>query len=716
MFQLNDDNSIYVTRGDAVYFSVTAEDNGEAHVFNAGDVLRIKVFEKKNCERVVLEKDFPVFENCTSVEIYLGKSDTKIGGVISKPTDYWYEVEFDPYGDPKTIIGYGEDGPALFKLFPEGADIEDAAESESDVPFVDTKFDLTSSRPLANRVIAAKIVQMERDFANYVTPQMYGAVGDGIADDTAAFQKLDGKVCYIPEGTYRISSVEYGEKTVLMGAGIENTVIKQISGVTDSMIVFKDAHSSALTDISLVGDAETEADDIYTGLLKIYTTYYELGKSSNYCNYEHILIRNASGSGLVLLGYKQTDASVGETSYNWVLQFNDIRIENCKKWCMVDESCDNRFSNFYLNEGDLGCLFLNNTSSNMYVNFKIDQPYGSGGSGTINSYEDGALMVCNNISIVRFLNFDLQSSYYDGAKFKMCSSVYFDGSMNNIGYATDNGERVASCLKLSETNNSEFHVTFVKTSGWTPKYNVYAESTCFNNVVMVSENEHVDCFNASSTTAIVYAKELYNLFNTRYDVSQKLENLVSNPAPSGSTGWTMANVTLDTTSKLVGTHSFKIVGSTSATNTLRSVVSGIKAGHKYMAVATVKIAAAATEGASRKAPYILVVQNNADLNAYTDVDYLANNEVGTQVIAAYVTAKDDSDITLTILNYQNNCTAYVGNVYFIDVTSTFFDDSNTQRKNLLSIFKENARTQIASIVERLDYKNVIGAIRCILNK
>ena len=178
----------------------------------------------------------------------------------------------------------------------------------------------------------------------------------------------------------------------------------------------------------------------------------------------------------------------------------------------------------------------------------------------------------------------------------------------------------------------------------------------------------------------------------------------------------MANVTLDTTSKLVGTHSFKIVGSTSATNTLRSVVSGIKAGHKYMAVATVKIAAAATEGASRKAPYILVVQNNADLNAYTDVDYLANNEVGTQVIAAYVTAKDDSDITLTILNYQNNCTAYVGNVYFIDVTSTFFDDSNTQRRNLLSIFKENARTQITSIVERLDYKNVIGAIRCILNK
>lgn len=713
---MNDDMSIYVTRGDAVYFSVTAEDNGDAYTFVPGDVLRIKVFEKKNCERVVLEKDFPVFENCTSVEIYLGKSDTKIGGVISKPTDYWYEVEFDPYGDPKTIIGYGEDGPALFKLFPEGADIEDVAESESDIPFVDTEFDLTSSRPLANRVIAAKIAQMERDYANYVTPQMFGAVGDGVADDTEAFQRLDGKVCYIPEGTYRIGSVEYGEKTVLMGAGIENTVLKQIQGVTDSMIVFKDAHSSALTDISLEGDTDAEADDIYTGLLKIYATYYEVGKSSNYCNYEHILIRNAPGSGLVLLGYKPSDPSVGKTSYNWVLQFNDIRIESCKKWCMVDESCDNRFSNFYLNEGELGCLLLNNASSNMYVNFKIDQPYGSGGSGTLDSYDDGALMACKNVSLARFLNFDLQSSYYDGAKFKLCSAVYFDGSMNNIGFATKNGERVASCLKLSETNNCEFHVTLVKTNAWTPKYNVYAESTCFNNVVMVSENEHVGCFNASGTTAIVYTKELYNLFNTGYDIPQNMENLIGNPLPTSTSGWTMSNVTLDTTSKLVGTHSFKMVGSTSVTNSLRSVASGIKAGHKYMAVATVRIDTAATAGASRRAPYILVVQNGTDLNAYTDVDYLANNEVGTQVISAFVTATDDSDITLTVLNYQNNCTAYIGNVYLIDVTSTFFDDSNTQRKHLLSIFKENARAQIAYVVERLDYKNVIGAIRCILNK
>lgn len=47
---------------------------------------------------------------------------------------------------------------------------------------------------------------------NYVTPQMYGAAGDGVTDDTTAFQNALNacynaqNVLYIPEGRYRINS------------------------------------------------------------------------------------------------------------------------------------------------------------------------------------------------------------------------------------------------------------------------------------------------------------------------------------------------------------------------------------------------------------------------------------------------------------------------------------------------------------------------------
>lgn len=166
MYQINDDKSIYVTRGDIVLFNVTAEDNGEAYTFKAGDLVRIKVYGKKNAENVVLQKDFPVTRDTDSVEIFLEEKDTKIGKVINKPTDYWYEVELNPLSNPQTIIGYGEDGPALFRLFPEGRDLEvdDPVITPEDIPIVDDKLDLSSKRPVENQVVTREIIHLQAAF------------------------------------------------------------------------------------------------------------------------------------------------------------------------------------------------------------------------------------------------------------------------------------------------------------------------------------------------------------------------------------------------------------------------------------------------------------------------------------------------------------------------------------------------------------------------
>lgn len=192
MFRIDEDNSIYATRGDIVFFTVTAEDDGVPYHFEPGDVLRIKIYDKKGCENVLVEKDFPVLENAESVAIFLTEEDTKLGEVINKHKDYWYEVELNPHDDPRTIIGYHEDGPVLFRLFPEGADIPEYIPDEDDIPseYMDDELDLTSPNPVQNRVIAAAIEKIRRDSKkDYVTPEMFGAVGDGVADDTEAVQK-----------------------------------------------------------------------------------------------------------------------------------------------------------------------------------------------------------------------------------------------------------------------------------------------------------------------------------------------------------------------------------------------------------------------------------------------------------------------------------------------------------------------------------------------
>ncbi len=123
MFKINEDNSIHVTRGDILFFTVTATVDGNPHQFKAGDVLRITVFGKKDAEKILMQKDFPILADKNEVEVYLGKDDTKIGEPVSKPTDFWYEIELNPETEPQTIVGYDEDGPKIFRIYPEGCEV-----------------------------------------------------------------------------------------------------------------------------------------------------------------------------------------------------------------------------------------------------------------------------------------------------------------------------------------------------------------------------------------------------------------------------------------------------------------------------------------------------------------------------------------------------------------------------------------------------------------
>ena len=122
MFFIDKSKAIHVTRGDAVTFTLTAKKNGGEYTFRANDTVRFKVFEKKDCGCVELQKDFKIEAASQTVTISLDKKDTKIGGTISKPVDYWYEVELNPDIQPQTIIGYDEDGAKVFRIYPEGGD------------------------------------------------------------------------------------------------------------------------------------------------------------------------------------------------------------------------------------------------------------------------------------------------------------------------------------------------------------------------------------------------------------------------------------------------------------------------------------------------------------------------------------------------------------------------------------------------------------------
>ena len=242
MFIVNDDLSIYANRGDIVFFSVSADDHGILYKFQPGDIVRMAIYGKKDAETCVMQKDFPVEEVTESVFIFLEEEDTKIGDSISKPKDYWYEVVLNPDTMPQTIIGYDEDGAKVFRLFPESEEIDDNYNPKpEDFPVVDSELDMTSPRPVSNRAIARAVTTIldvcnrtnNAVAENFVSPEMYGAIGDGVSDDTDAIQAaLDsGRPITFKDRTYAVRTYSGGGLVVPSGTRMtgNNTVLKGIN-------------------------------------------------------------------------------------------------------------------------------------------------------------------------------------------------------------------------------------------------------------------------------------------------------------------------------------------------------------------------------------------------------------------------------------------------------------------------------------------------------
>jgi len=186
MFKLLEDRTICATRGDAVYFTVEKRVGDALYQFQPGDVLRMKICKKKEPEKVVLMRDFVVEEETTCVNIFLDRLAMKFGEITGKPVDYWYEIELNPDTAPDTFIGYNEDGPAVFRLYPETKDI------------IEGEIENEAENSAVSRMVVTYVheymgenaeVLISRTFDEYVAAHPPTKGEDGVGIDSA---ELDG--------------------------------------------------------------------------------------------------------------------------------------------------------------------------------------------------------------------------------------------------------------------------------------------------------------------------------------------------------------------------------------------------------------------------------------------------------------------------------------------------------------------------------------------
>ena len=122
MFKIDSDKTtIKCTRGDKgrILIRKKTKNSGVEESFYKGDKVIFTVKNNFSGNEVLLRKVVEVENDCDSVELLLNKDDTTIGDLIASPIKYQYDISIN--GDI-TILGYDDDGPKIFQLYPEGSD------------------------------------------------------------------------------------------------------------------------------------------------------------------------------------------------------------------------------------------------------------------------------------------------------------------------------------------------------------------------------------------------------------------------------------------------------------------------------------------------------------------------------------------------------------------------------------------------------------------
>lgn len=378
------------------------------------------------------------------------------------------------------------------------------------------------------------LTQLMAEYFGCVTPQMFGAKGDGVTDDTAAVQQLNGQLAFIPEGIYCISNVEFGEGTRLNGSGMRKSIFKRLSGATGTMVFFNNSYGSVITNMGFEGNyiPDPYENVNITGtdsLLKIGTTGSYTYDSMNYCAFENIYIANSEEHGLIFTGYHNPTV---DHTYNWVFRPNNIQIHGCRGYGMIDMSSDNCFSNFYISGGHMGCMFCDIASKNMYVNFKMDGAYELYGSEFAS-----ALLSINRGASLRFINLDVQSSKKYGIYIKEHTNSYFNGCINNV-FIDDQSNPAAAYIKIASSRYNQFCMDLTKLGTEVPTSVIFTNSAA-NSCQFTGEYIGFTDDNYSNVVLNETARRFFVPLSKSFTMSNLLTNGDFSGTPgTAPTGWT----------------------------------------------------------------------------------------------------------------------------------------------------------------------------------
>ncbi len=124
-----DTKQVYHQRGDKLVYPIEYD-------FKKYDVISFAIYSarKLNEKPIVFEK-FTIDKDCDSYTIEIDFETMKIGNMLNRKKDYWYEISLN---DEKTLVGFTDETPAYFTLLPEGTTLDRPSRYSLEIGTVET--------------------------------------------------------------------------------------------------------------------------------------------------------------------------------------------------------------------------------------------------------------------------------------------------------------------------------------------------------------------------------------------------------------------------------------------------------------------------------------------------------------------------------------------------------------------------------------------------
>jgi len=215
----------------------------------------------------------------------------------------------------------------------------------------ETSSNLVSHTPSGNDAVTTTVQSKLRETLSVLD---FGAVGDGVVDDTASIQaaidEAQGKPVYVPSGTYKITSTismtSYGTGTFrqgchLYGDGLGKTIFDNQVSSAPMFDLF--ASGTAGSHFSM--GAQLSGFNVIRTTVK--TAQVAIKMNASYMvQLEQIHINGMTGTGIYI------PTILGDNDGSNTVTLNQVRIENCSGWGIdaVGSSGKNELSFVQMNQ------------------------------------------------------------------------------------------------------------------------------------------------------------------------------------------------------------------------------------------------------------------------------------------------------------------------------------------------------------------------------